>query len=105
MKARSALAYYLDNNSIKIVINILIIFTIIFIFKLIFDVIYKGNQAFKIIPKFIKMYQSNTINYKFLLFTKYILYVIVFMDLLSYFHQTKFMIAIYISYRSVLFHL
>jgi hypothetical protein len=44
MKARSALAYYLDNNYIKFVINILIIFTIIFI--LIFDVIYKGNQDY-----------------------------------------------------------
>lgn len=86
------LAYYLDNNYTKIVINILIIFTINFSLKLIFDVIYKGIQAFKIIPKFIKMYQSNTINIKSIISFYYLqnifFYVIIFMDLLEYFYQT-----------------
>jgi hypothetical protein len=39
--------------------NILVILAIVYSLKLIFDIIIRGIQGFKIIPKFIKMYHSN----------------------------------------------
>lgn len=55
---------YFNIIDIKIIMNILTILAIIYCLKLIFDIIIRGIQGFKIIPKFIYLYKFNTINIK-----------------------------------------